>query len=372
VNTLIDVANYKEEQIRVPHDAKWINEFLGTDIPESEQVGIFARLGLGYENGEVIAPPWRSDIKLPCDLAEEVARIYGYNRISSALSSRAVSDAFEYNTRKLVNTLIAQGCSECITYSFVSPAMNAIAGTHDAVVLRNPFGEETSVMRTSMIGSMLRVVKDNLNAGNSEMRLFELGRIYAPNSEPDTLCVALCGKDEDFYTLKGIIEELLSVFRVPLSIQRYTEAPFHSGRAASCDYAVFGEVSPLVLREYGFGESERVYVAQIDVEGFFGQINTKLTFRQIPKYPDSVRDLSLVCDEGMASGRVIEMIQKAVKSNLESVEFFDKFDLGEGKKSLSYKLTFRKTDSTLTGEEVDKAISKILTVLEQNNIRLRG
>ncbi|MCL2755230.1 MAG: phenylalanine--tRNA ligase subunit beta, partial [Oscillospiraceae bacterium] len=304
------------------------------------------------------------------------ARIYGYNKIESRLPRLAAntsSSREESNLRKLVNALLAQGCNECITYSFVSPEMNRTAGKGDAVALRNPFGEETSVMRTSLLPSMLKVVKNNLNSGNSAGRLFELGRIYTGESEPEKLCIALFGKDEDFYTLKGVFEAILAAFKLPLSINsitRHTDAPYHPGRAAACDYVVFGEISPLILAEYDI--DTRVYAAEIDIAKFFAQCENKLIFTHLPKYPDSVRDLSLVCTQDTASGEVIALIEGACKAILQRVEFFDVFELSDGQKSLSYKLTFRKADGTLTSDEVEQGIGKILKALEQNNIKLRS
>jgi phenylalanyl-tRNA synthetase beta chain len=372
-DTLIDVANYEQTEGRVHLDYAAVNRFLGTDIDKGEQLAIFDRLGFGWSeiDKQVIVPNHRSDIKLPCDLAEEVARIYGYDKVESTLprlSGTTQSNEHDGKIRRLVSALTAQGCHECITYSFVSPEM----ANENAVRIRNPFGEETSVMRTSMIPSMLKVIEKNLRVRNTEGRLFEIGRVYKNDSEPDMLCIALYGKNEDFYTLKGIFEEILNYFKVNISVKRYTDSPFHPGRAAYCDYAKFGEISPLVLREYGI--SERVYAAEIDVERFFAQCDNKVVYTSIPEYPSVQRDLTLVCDDDVASGLIVELIEKSRGKHLQEVEFFDVFKggtLSESQKSISYKLTFRKTDGTLTDEEVDKSITQILSKLEENNIKLR-
>ncbi|MCL2037036.1 MAG: phenylalanine--tRNA ligase subunit beta [Oscillospiraceae bacterium] len=373
---VIDISCFEPVTVRVPHDYAGINAFLGTNIPEVEQIDIFARLGFGYDSANkcVIAPLWRSDVKSFYDLSEEVARIYGYDEIPPTVpkmlrSSRV--DGYEHDIGKLAEVMTAQGCSECVTYSFVSQKM----ADENAVKIRNPFGEETSVMRTSLIPSMLKVVADNLNAGNGAARLFEIGRVYSHEKETDVLCVGIFGKEESFYTLKGIFEELFASFRIGVSVNRYTEMPFHPGRAAFCDYAKLGEISPLLLREYGINPESRVYAFEIDLAVFFAESCRKITHKPIQRYPASVRDLSLVCDDDFASGRVVELIEKAGAKHLESVEFFDVFkggNLGEGVKSLSYKLTFRKADGTLTDAEVDKAVTKTLSVLEENNIKLRS
>ncbi|MCL1832780.1 MAG: phenylalanine--tRNA ligase subunit beta, partial [Oscillospiraceae bacterium] len=193
-DTNIDVQHFTETKSLVSHDCDFVNKSLGANISQEEQIAIFRRLGLGYEDGNVIVPSHRSDINLPCDLVEEVARIYGYNNIAPTLPPNAVKGLYEHSVRKIADVLTAQGCNECITYSFVSPRMTS----GDMVGIRNPFGEETSVMRTSLWASMLKVIGDNLNAGNTEGRLFELGRTYAPDGETDKLCIGLYGKDEDY------------------------------------------------------------------------------------------------------------------------------------------------------------------------------
>ena len=369
--TLIDCVNFTEQEKRVPHDHKKINEFIGVEIPENEQIAIFNKLGFGYSDGSVTVPPFRSDIELPCDLAEEVARIYGYNKIESTLPRLSVttrSNKNESKLRRLINVLTAQGCYECITYSFVHPKM----AEGDAVKIRNPFGEETSVMRTSLYPSMLKVIGNNINVRNLDAKLFEIGRVYSNSGEKDVLCVAAYGKNEDFYTIKELFVEVLNAFKIKASIERYTEAPFHPGRAAGCDFAKFGEISPLVLQEYGL--SERVYIAEIDLEALFLKAEDKTTFTPLPKYPAVTRDLSLVCDVETASGEVIGVIEKSCKKYLENIEFFDLFvggSLQDNQKSLSYKLTFRKADGTLTDEEVDEAVQQILSRLKEKNINIR-
>ncbi|MCL1881838.1 MAG: phenylalanine--tRNA ligase subunit beta [Oscillospiraceae bacterium] len=375
-NCLVDCVNFVEEIIKVSHNYEEVNNLLGSSISREEQLGIFARLGLGYDEStsEVIVPSWRSDIKLPCDLAEEVARIYGYNNIPSVLPAfgKSVTSVLqsERGISRLANALITKSCYECVTYSFVSPKMNSIAIEKQPVSIRNPFGEETSVMRTSLIPSMLKVISDNINVGNLESRLFEIGRIYSPNSETDMLCVAVYGKNEDFYSLKEIFEWILEQFKIENSIKRYTEMPFHPGRTACCDYAKLGELHPAVLLEYDI--SVPVYIIELDIEKFFAQSPTGVAYSPIANFPASVRDLSLVCENSIESGLIVEVIEKSGGRYLESVEFFDVFELSDNQKSLSYKLTFRKSDGTLTDEEVDKAIKKILTKLEEKDIKLKG
>ena len=376
VKTLIDCANFTAQSASVPHDFAWINSFLGTELSESEQVSIFRKLGLGYceQTKAVLPPSTRSDIALPCDLAEEIARIYGYDKITATvprLSRNAVVNTAERAMARLVQTLTAYGCYECVSYSFVSPDMAGGDNADIAVKLRNPFGPETSVMRTSLIPSMLKIVADNINLGNNSARLFELGRVYSTDGERDMLCVGLYGKEEDFYTLGELVRELLGELAQPYPTERHEQPPFHPGRAAGGEYVTFGEISPLVLDECGI--SERVYVAVVDLSGLklAVQGGKEKKYTPTPKFPSVTRDLSLVCDKDTPSGDVVEIIKTACKKYLAEVSVFDVFDMGESK-SLSYKLTFRKPDGTLTGVEVDKAIAQILNKLEQNNIKLRS
>jgi len=371
-DTFIDYVNFEEEQKRVKHDYKAINALLGADIPEAEQIEIFKRLGFGYEGGCVIVPPTRSDIELTCDLAEEVARIYGYNKIASTLPRLTANieyNRYERDIRKLVGVLTANGCSECVTYSFVSADMNGAVPDRDAPVkIRNPFGAETGEMRVSLIPSMMKVIADNQTARVPEARFFEIGRKYSDKKETDTLCIGLYGRNESFCTLKGIVESVLDAFGVKKTFERYADMPFHPGRAACGEYCTFGEISPDVMN------STRVYIAEINIEQLFKQAGDKTVYTPIPKFPAITRDLSLVCDDETASGDVLEIIERAGGGLLEKAEFFDIFkggSLADGTKCLSYSLTFRKADGTLTDAEADAAIDGVLSALKEKNITLR-
>jgi len=243
-----------------------------------------------------------------------------------------------------------------------------------AVRIRNPFGEEMSVMRTSMIPSMLKVIRDNLKEENTEARLFEIGRVYVHDNESDMLCVGLYGENEDFYTLNNILQEILDSFKVNTAIKRYIEMPFHPGRAAQCgDFAKLGEINPIVLQDYEI--QEKVYIAEIDIKKLFEQSSDKIVYTPIIRYPAAFRDLSLVCDEDTESKTIVEIIEESCSNILENVEYITLFkggNLADRQKSISYKLTFRKSDGTLTGEEVDESIKRILLKLEEKNIKLRG
>jgi phenylalanyl-tRNA synthetase beta chain len=387
VKTIIDVDYSKKEPVRIKFDAAGINAILGAEIPEQEQLCILGKLGFRHEDGFIVVPSIRIDMALECDLAEEVARIYGYNEIKSSvprvLSRIAASEAevFEKKTGIIMQT---QGCHEMMTFSFISAKSyeKAGVGNADSVAIRNPLGEETGVMRVSMLPSVLEVIARNYNNRSPAGRFYEIGTVYLPGGSelPDerkVLCAGIYGDGEDFLTLKGIIEELLERLGIEAAFTPLrTNKSYHTGRCAEICVnneviGVLGEIHPLISDNFDVGT--RVYCAELAMEKLFGYSISKPRFKALPKYPAMTRDLSLLCDTDTPAGEVVAVI-KASAANLEQVTLFDTYSgtqIPEGKKSLSYKLIFRKKDSTLTDEETDKAVAKILRALEQKGITLR-
>ena len=393
VNTVIDVYTTPKKPNKLKLDCQWINEFLGADIPEEEQISILKRLDFTYDENtkEVTPPSVRIDIVRQCDLAEEVARIYGYNRIASTvprLSSHSKQTPMDVLQKKLIGIMLSQGCLETMTFSFISPKGYDKCRIEDAksVKLLNPLGEDTSVMRTSLIPSMMELTAFNINARNMSGRFFEIGREYHPVSddvnvlpvEKDVLICTLYGENEDFFTAKGIAEEIAEKCGVDIKFTAlHSDKTFHTGRCAELTaegrvLGVCGEIHPLVTENYGIGKT-RVYMLVIRLEELLESISGEVKYKSLPRFPASVRDLSLVCDEEISSGEIVDTITAAAK-HLESVRLFDMYtgeQIPEGKKSLSYKLTFRKSDGTLTDEECDKAVGKIISSLAAKNITLR-
>ena len=393
VNTVIDVYTTPKNPNKLKLDYQWINKFLGADIPEEEQISILKRLDFTYdENTKEVSPPSvRIDIERQCDLAEEVARIYGYNRIASTvprLSSQSKQTPMDILQKKLIGIMLSQGCLETMTFSFISPKGYDKCRIEDArsVKLLNPLGEDTSVMRTSLIPSMMELTAFNINARNMSGRFFEIGREYHPVSddvnvlpvEKDVLICTLYGENEDFFTAKGIAEEIAEKCGVDIKFTAlHSDKTFHTGRCAELTaegrvLGVCGEVHPLVTENYGIGKT-RVYIVEIKLEELLQSAGGEVKYKSLPRFPASVRDLSLVCDEDVSSGEIVDTITAAAK-HLESVQLFDMYtgeQIPEGKKSLSYKLTFRKSDGTLTDEECDKAVGKIISSLAAKNITLR-
>ena len=392
VNTVIDVDNSNKVPHKLKHDYKWVNEFLGSDISEEEQISILESLGYIYdrENHEITVPSVRIDMLLPCDVAEEIARIYGYNNIPSTipkLSSRSKVTPEQKFSDKVIDIMVSQGCLECMTFSFISPKSYDKILLPEAekrsVTLLNPLGEDTSVMRTTMIPSMAEIMVRNINNRTLSGRYFEIGRTYKPLEtvdmlpiETDVLCVGLYGADEDFFTLKGIAEEIFAKNGIKAKFTKSANPSFHPGRCAEMTVnneviGTLGELHPMVSENYGV--KERMYVACFDMSVMLKNSDSDVKYKQLPKFPAISRDLSLVCDEEISSGEIIEVITKSAK-NLEQVTLFDMYKgvgIPEGKKSLSYKLIMRKNDKTMEAEEADKSVEKVLKALGEIGVTLR-
>ena len=392
VKTVIDVDNSNKTPHKLVHDYKWVNEFLGADIPENEQIDILERLGFEYDRGthEITVPSVRIDMNLPCDIGEEIARIYGYNRIESTipkLSSRSRITKEQQFTDKLVNIMLSQGCMETMTFSFISPKsyekIRLPEEQRRSVTLLRPLGEDTSVMRTSMIPSMTELIVRNINNRIAAGRFFEIGRVYLPKEtaaelpeERDVLCVGAYGVQESFFTLKGIVESVLEENGIDAKFAKAADPTFHTGRCAEITadgrrIGVLGELHPTVAENYGV--KERIYIASLDTATMCELANADVKYKQLPKFPAITRDLSLVCDDDVTSGEIVDIITKNGK-HLEQVSLFDMYKgtgVPEGKKSLSYSIVMRRDDKTMETEEADKSIEKILKALGEKNITLR-
>lgn len=393
LRTVIDVDHSNKTPHRLKHDYRWVNEFLGSDISEEEQIAILRRLGYEYDEAarEITVPSVRIDMNLPCDIAEEIARIYGYNRIPSTvpqLSSQGKITPQQRFADKTVEIMLSQGCLETMTFSFISPKsyekLRFGEAERKSVVLMNPLGEDTSVMRTSMLPSMTELIARNINNRNSGGRFFEIGRVYLPTEsadelpeERDVLCIGLYGADESFFTLKGIAEELFDKLGLSVKYEKKTDdKTFHSGRCAAVTaggrtLGTLGELHPTAAE--AFGVKERILLASFDMEAMRECALDAREYRPLPRFPAISRDLSLVCDEEISSGELIELISGAA-NHLEQVTLFDLYrgtGIPEGKKSVSYKLIFRRADRTMEAEEADRSVEKILKKLAERDVVLR-
>ncbi len=401
IRTVIDCDYTDKTPASVEFSAEWINSFLGTDIPEADMIDYLTRLGFTVEGNKVIAPSFRIDIECKADIAEEVARIYGYDNIPST-EFRGVAKAEltpeQKFVKKLRNTMVALGGYETATFSFVSPkhfdriCLPADSKLRNTVTIVNPLGEDTSVMRTSTIPSMLEVLSFNYNNRNEKACLFEISKEYLPAdgcelpNEPDRLTVGMYGGDADFYELKGIVETALS--EMGISDVEYIRAndsdafdeksAMHPGRSAviikdGTILGIMGEIHPTVQENYGLGT--KTYIAKLNIPEMMSISVTDISYKPLPKFPASTRDLSVICDDALPVAEIEKAIKGAVGKILEKVTLFDVYkgkQIEDGKKSVSYSITMRSHEGTLTDEQADSAMKKALKALAAIGAELRG
>lgn len=398
VGGVIDVYKNKKAPNTVKFDASQINNFLGTDVPEDKMVAILNSLGCTIENGVLTAPSYRADLERMNDVAEEIARIYGYNNIPStpfkcAVKAGTLTPKQAYKAR-LHSLLCSLGLTQSVTFSFVSPkTLDMINLPEDAperrqVVITNPLGEDTSVMRTTLIPSVLGVLARNNNYHSDSVAIYELGHIYIPNEdknelpeEPLRLTFGFYG-DGDFYTLKGMAETICNdagIAKIKF-VSNENNPVFHPGRCANIIARGFevvgtiGQLHPKVAANYGFDAP--VYLADIDFEKLFSFSNFDKHYKALPKYPPVNRDFAFVCDKNTEAGSIEDVIRKAGGKLVEAVTLFDVYvgeRLGADKKSLAFRVTLRAADHTLTEDESEKTSSKIIASVEkQLGITLRG
>lgn len=398
VKTIID-ADYSDKTPKgVEFDPVWINNFLGADIPEDVMRSCLEKLDFRIENGKAYAPSVRIDIECKADIAEEVARIYGYNNIPKTII-RGVADAKltekQKLERKTANAMTALGAYEITTYSFISPKyfdkirLPMDSTLRKTVVISNPLGEDTSVMRTTLLPSMCEVMARNYNNRNAAVCLFELGSEYIPNGgelpdEPVRLSVGAYGGDMDFYGIKGIVDSMLKNigvedFEYSAEMNGFGEAEaFHPGRRAVITkdgkvIGILGELHPETLENYGIGV--KAYAAKVNVTELLDIANAVKTYKPLPKFPAAVRDLAIVCDENLPVAELEKAIKRAVGNTLESVTLFDVYkgkQIAEGKKSVAYSIAMRSHEGTLTDEQSDAAVKRVLKELEKLGAELRA
>lgn len=396
VNGVEDCFVMPKDEVKVKFDYKWINDFIGIDLSEEEQKKILEKIEFRFDNdGNIIAPPFRNDIEHIADISEEVARFYGYhnipNRQLSGVANGKLTDSQKF-IRLINETLISCGCSEISTFSFISPkAYDKIRLATDdpkrnSVVIMNPLGEDTSIMRTTILPSMLEVLARNYNHKNETACLYEIGTVYEPTQaaklpvEKQKAVIGLYGNGADYYTLKGIAEKLLYTLNtVEYDIVPVSDNPtFHPGRTAEFRIgnkvlATIGEVHPEAAENYGI--SERVYIAEIDVETAYENRMPARTHRSLPKFPAVSRDLAFVCDRDIPVLTLEKEIRQAVGKTLENVKLFDVYEgeqIESGKKSVAFNIQMRSADKTLTDEEADAAMKRVVKALGKMGISLRS
>ncbi|MBO5320239.1 MAG: phenylalanine--tRNA ligase subunit beta [Ruminococcus sp.] len=422
LSTVIDCDHSDYVPSEVEFNPEWINNFLGTDISDADMKNYLGRLGFTFADGKTVAPSFRIDIGCKADIAEEVARIYGYNNIPSS-DFRGVAKAEFTEEQKFVRTLrnaaVSLGGYEIATYSFVSPKyfdkirLPENSELRKVVKIVNPLGEDTSVMRTTTIPSMLDVLSFNYNNRNEKACLFEISKEYIPAKEekpyingdilassgnkkhryeyslpdePQKLTIGMYGGEADFYTLKGMIEQLLD--EIGISDVDYVRAgdsnasdekyALHPGRSAvilkgDVILGIMGEVHPEVQDTYKLGT--KTYVAKLNIAELMSVAAGKITYQPLPKFPATTRDLSLICDDEIPVAELEKAIKGAVGKILEKVTLFDVYkgkQIEDGKKSVSYSISMRSHEGTLTDEQADGAMKRVLKALSALGAELRG
>ncbi|QAT41075.1 phenylalanine--tRNA ligase subunit beta [Clostridium sp. JN-9] len=388
----IDIYNEKTEKHTVEVSSKWVNEFLGTDIAPFEMKEYLDRLELNTKaNGDTlitVVPTFRGDINIREDVAEEIARMYGYNNIPTTMirsvSVRGGKNEKQHLDDKVLNALINSGLNQSISYSFVSPKVfDKILIPKDSplrkvVTIRNPLGEDFSIMRTTTIPSMLESLSRNYSRSNETAALFEIGKTYAANEdaeklpyETNVLSIGMYG-NVDYLNLKGVVENVLEALNISnVSFKRESENPtFHPGKTASLyikkDYAgVLGEIHPDVTANYGI--DTRCYVAEINLDTLFKHSNPEKKYKPLPKFPAVTRDMALLVDESTLVSDIEQIMHKQGGNMVESIKLFDVYkgkQIPQGKKSIAYSITYRMENKTLTDAEVNKVHDKILRTLE--------
>ena len=400
VGGMVDVCSETREPSRVPFEPERINAILGTDLTKEEMLGYLARVELAYDEktNEIVAPTFRQDIHCTADVAEEVARFYGYDKIPTTLpNGEATTGKLPFKLRiEQVARDIAEYCgfSEGMTYSFESPKVfeklriPADSDLRKVITISNPLGEDYSIMRTTTLNGMLTSLATNYNRRNKNVRLYEIGKVYLPKSLPLTelpdervhFTLGMYG-DGDFFDMKGVCEEFFEkagmkkkVYYTPDSGKPW----LHPGRQANIIYegsvvGYLGEVHPLVADAYGIGE--KTYIAVIDILDILKYAGFDHKYTGIAKYPAVTRDLSMVVPKSVLAGDIEKMLEQRGGKILESYQLFDVYEgsqIKEGYKSMAYSIVFRDHERTLEEADITAVMKKILNGLTSLGIELRS
>ena len=384
---VIDNLNYVPEPVVLPLEPDRINALLGTQISEADMIEYLRREQVPVVDGMIQVPSWRPDLRRMADIAEEVARFYGYNEIPTTLMRGATTRGGYSPAQKLENkagaAARALGYSEIITYSFVSPAgLDMIRAPKDdprrnQIKLLNPLGEDSSVMRTTGLPSMLDILARNYAYHNKAARLYELAKIYLPVEgqvlpyEPKLLMLGAYGAGEDFYSLKGAVEGILGQLNVQACrFEALRDDPsWHPGRCAVLyvgdkRIGVLGQVHPLAARNYGM--DCEVYCAELNFTDLMTVLAPEKTFKALPRFPATSRDLAVSCAEAVTVGALEGCITKAAGPLLQEIKLFDIYrgaGILPGMKSVAFSLTFRAEDRTLTDTDIEPAMDSVLKAL---------
>ena len=390
VDGVMDVVAKEKAPTVVKLEPDKINALLGTELSEDLMREILVSLGFILNGDDIYVPSWRGDVEHYSDIAEEVARFYGYNKIPCTLmrgeTTRGGFSEQQRFDRAIGGAVRALGYDEIITYSFISPTyydkirMPKDSSLRNSLKILNPLGEDTSIMRTTILPSMLEIIARNHSYRNKSARLYELGKIYLPREdgladEPKYLSLGAYGDGVDFFSFKGSIETLLHELRI--TDVKYVACTdndsYHPGRCAKV-YAgetylgVFGQIHPLVAANYGM--DTEVYTAELSFDAMYEKRGDIPVYQPLPKFPAVTRDIAVVCDEAVTVGALEESIRRGAKGLLKDVSLFDIYrgpGVAIGKKSVAFNLVLRADDRSLTGEEADEDVQSILAALRADH-----
>lgn len=389
-----DVYPNPKKQTVIDFCPDWVNNFIGINVSADEQKKILTDLEFEVKDGKIYVPSFRSDVEHKADISEEIARFYGFDKISVRDLQGAADgglNEFQKFEKLIISKCIALGLSEIVTYSFISPkaydkiALPSASPLRKCVVISNPLGEDTGVMRTSMLPSMLDTLSRNYNNRNLTAYLFENGKVYIPNGENElpnenrTLSIGIYGDGADFFTLKGKVEAIFACAGIKdYDVEAVTDNPtYHPGRTAKFTVngetlAVLGEIHPDVAENYSIGT--KVYAAEISMDGIYKYQHTKRVYKPSPRFPALTRDIAVVCDRITPVLLLEKVIAKAVGKTLEHISLFDVYQgdqIEKGKKSVAFSMRLRAADRTMTDTEADEAMGKAIHALEEIGAQLR-
>lgn len=390
----VDVYPTKQKENRIPLNVDRINLLLGTQISKQDMITILEKLDMKVENDVVIPPYFRQDVEQLADVAEEVLRFYGYDKLGTTLINAETTLGGKNKEQKIeddiTQSLVNSGLSQICTYGFLSEkdlAKCNITGENpyltEAVRIQNPLSEDYTIMKTTSVPTMMQMLANNNNYKNKDVKLFDIARVYQNKNgaikrdelpeESNVLTIGMYSEKEDFYTLKGLVENVLEVAGIArYDIQKEQgNKMYHPGRCANFKVgndviATFGEANPLLTKNYDI--TQRVLLAEINLDKIAKYARKNKKYTPIIKFPAVERDISMVVDENVEVGQIEKCIQKKAKKLLEKAELFDVYrneKLGENKKSVAYRLLFRVPDRTLKDEEVNGVMKEVIAELEK-------
>lgn len=385
----IDILNFVPQPKQLKLRADKINALLGTDIDAAEMCRILQELGFGVDGDIITVPSWRGDVEHYSDLAEEVARFYGYNQIPTTamtgVTTRGGYSPEQMLERSLGTVCRSLGYDEIITYSFISPTyydkirLPEDSPLRKSMKIMNPLGEDTSIMRTTVMPSMLEILTRNYNYRNKEAHLYELGRTYFEREdgmadEPKYLSLGVYGPEESFFTLKGAVETILDSIRAEdvTYVAEKSDPSYHPGRCAKVyvngqEVGTLGQIHPLVAANYGV--DAELYYADLKFDALFASRGADPEYQPLPKFPAVTRDIAVLVDKAVTVGAMESSIQAAAKGLLKDVTLFDIYEgakLPTGKKSVAFNLVLRADDRSLTAQEADDEVNLVLERLKKD------